>query len=370
MPSLPPFAPPLADATPIRLTSIRHPAYPDTELPLLRLAAIDGESHGLDHQFALTVCGILTGNSWTTGYLATKNADGTFLRIERQANDILLDSTYYYLLSTHDSSYKYPVTLSFQHYRFPHGDLPSFWDNVQIPNLTAPIRVNGKVAALVRDGTCRVTAWATALEVAHLVPYSEEKWFLSNGMNRFATRVRIVLPGLTQARYCTTSSSSKPTEDRKNLITLTRDQHYHFDHRHYTIVPSQDEDSTSLELRVLDPGSDEQLIPNYHTRTLQPITDISVEFLHARLAWSIFCDSIFPFFKGSAEYEALVFIADKGGCETVKLRSLEVPARSRSVSPRKRKVRDVDADAWSSAGESWSSQEDSLSSDDSLHNGT
>lgn len=106
MPSLPPFAPPLADTTPIRYITIRHPAYPDTEQPLLQLAAIDGghDRRGLDHNFALVACGIVTGNNWQTGCLATKNGDQEFLAIDCEANDILLECTYYYLLSDHDSS--------------------------------------------------------------------------------------------------------------------------------------------------------------------------------------------------------------------------------------------------------------------------
>lgn len=180
------------------------------------------------------------------------------------------------------------------------------------------------------------------------------------------------LAGLTRQRYCEIPSTPKPTEDLKNLIALRKDQHHHFDHRHYTIVPCQDEGSTSLELRVLNPGLDTHLIPNYHTRTMQPITHVAPEFLHTRLAWSIFSNATFPFFNGSVEYEAAVFVAEEGKCQTVALRSVEVlarakifePPRSRSSSPRKRKIGDT-VDIFCSASDSGTRSEDTNHDDGS-----
>lgn len=180
------------------------------------------------------------------------------------------------------------------------------------------------------------------------------------------------------ARYCTTSSTSKPTEDRKNLLTLTKNEHHRFDHRHYAVVPSQSEHSHGLELRVLNQTNQTQLIPNYHERALQQITDIPRELFHARLVWSLNCEYTFPFFNGNAEYEALIFNVEKGTCEVVKLRSFEAAAktkifgtpRNRSVSPRKRKVGDADnlsaeEDYWSDG--STNSSLSSVSSSEERH---
>lgn len=104
MPPLPPFTPPLTDSSPKYHIIIRHPAYPDTERPLLRLAALDGDDgDGLNYDFALVACGSFTGNTWSTGYLATKDAEENFSRVERPANGILKGSAYYYMLSTCDA---------------------------------------------------------------------------------------------------------------------------------------------------------------------------------------------------------------------------------------------------------------------------
>ncbi|RMD42653.1 hypothetical protein DV735_g2518, partial [Chaetothyriales sp. CBS 134920] len=230
--------PPSTDAGEPSYMDIRHPMYPGSEPALLRLAAIDGDDgDGLDLNFAL-------------------------------------------------HAYKYPVIPSFDHWPFPHEDLPPGWDNINIPE-AGRSKLKRKASALARDGTCRISRHASALEVAHLVPVAEEKWFTSNKMDR----------------YVKSGSETQPTEDPTNLIALRRDLHYLFDARYFTLVPKQDTagQGAVLTLHVFSPDNNPDLVSLYHNRSLAPLSGISIQHVFARFAWTIFSDKTLRFFKGVAD---------------------------------------------------------------------
>jgi hypothetical protein len=85
---------------------------------------------------------------------------------------------------------KYPIHSSFDHWRFPHGDLPSLWSDLAIPQSRLEESLQGvfkqKAAATARDVTCRISGYRDACEVAHLVPIADGNWFSSNDMQRYA----------------------------------------------------------------------------------------------------------------------------------------------------------------------------------------
>ncbi|KAH8672172.1 hypothetical protein BGZ61DRAFT_536831 [Ilyonectria robusta] len=308
MPIRPPLDPPpnTTDAGEPSYVDIRHPKYPDSEPALLRFAAIDGDDgDGVDFEVALVACGIITGNTWHSG-----------------------GSTYYYFVDEQRPTYKYPVIPSFSHWRFPHRNLPLAWNNINIPQ-AARSKLKRKIAALDRDETCRISRHASAVEVAHLVPVADEKWFTSNKMDQ----------------YVKSGSETQPTEDATNLITLRRDLHYLFDTRRFTFVPKQDtaNQAWSLALHVFSPDDNPDLIPLYHNRSPARLSGISVEHVFARFAWTIFSDKTMRFFKGVAEYAVLLFDPQAGKMTEARLRSPEVRmalqvfgSSSRTPSPKKR----------------------------------
>ncbi|KAM0272853.1 hypothetical protein ACHAQH_008567 [Verticillium albo-atrum] len=309
MPILPPLEPPpTTDGSEPSYIDIRHPAYPDSEPPLLRFAAIDGvDKDGVDVDIALVACGIITGNTWHSGYIAEIDVNGEGVRVDRD---------------------KYPVIPSFDHWRFPHGDLPFAWSNINIPQ-ASPSKLKRKIAAQDRDGTCRISRYASALEVAHFVPVADEKWFASNKMDK----------------YVKSGSETQPTEDPTNLLTLRRDLHYLFDTRRFTFVPKQAAAGreASLALHVFSPDDNPDLIPLYHDRSPAPLSGISIEHVFARFAWTVFSDKTLRFFKGVAEYAVLLFDPQAGKRIETKLRSPEVRmalkifgSSSRTPSPKKR----------------------------------
>ncbi|KAG9250630.1 uncharacterized protein F5Z01DRAFT_349628 [Emericellopsis atlantica] len=330
MPVRPPLEPPPnTDTGDPGYIDFRHPAYPDSEAALLRFAAIDGDhGDGVDFEVALVACGIITGNTWHCGYIAEMDTGGGYVKVDKSTTDVLRRRTYYYFVDEQRPGYKYPVIPSFDHWRFPHRNLPFAWKNINMPQASRSM-LKRKIAAQDRDGTCRISRHASALEVAHFVPVADEKWFASNKMDQ----------------YVKSGSETRPTEDPTNLITLRRDIHYLFDTRRFTFVPKQDtaRQEWSLALHVFAPDENPDLIPLYHNRSPAPLSGISIEHVFARFAWTIFSEKTLRFFKGVAEYVVLLFDPQAGKVIETKLRSPEVrmslkifSSSSRTPSPKKR----------------------------------
>jgi len=108
----PPLSPPTSRGGTIRyrLVEFRHPAYPDTFQPLLRLGAIDNdrnEKPGVDYDVAFLACCIITGNTWHTGWLACKDAAGSLQEMHRPDDGILTGGTYYFCLDRQNPSRMY-----------------------------------------------------------------------------------------------------------------------------------------------------------------------------------------------------------------------------------------------------------------------
>ncbi|KAH8689263.1 hypothetical protein GQ44DRAFT_720509 [Phaeosphaeriaceae sp. PMI808] len=74
---------------------VRHPHYPDYNT-LVKLPALD---HGdtVDYDAALIICGIISDNSWSTGWFA-RSADGSNV-CERGAPLVAADGDVFYFVS-------------------------------------------------------------------------------------------------------------------------------------------------------------------------------------------------------------------------------------------------------------------------------
>jgi len=352
---LPPPATPAAVTTGVRCVKFRHPAYPDTQPELLRLIALDGDDNeGVDYDTALLSCGIVTGNLWGDGWLAAKDAEGAFRPIDSPADGILRDEVYYFCLHGHEPDEKYPVIPSFDHWRFPHGNLPYPWSALHIHPADTPSALACKLAAMARDKTCRISGYSDALETAHLVPEANGHWFSSNRM----------------ARYCGMVEAAVPTDDAKNLLVLRRDLHHLFDQRRFAFAAKRSGDdggqSAELVMHVFRPIMSAQLATLYHNRTLHALSGISVELLFARFAWTLFSDEIFPFFSGRHEYAVSLFDPETSTVTDNSMRASQIRdksavfgsfSRNRTVNPRKRRrsndeARDSEDDWWDQVGDS------------------
>ncbi|KAH8804560.1 hypothetical protein F5884DRAFT_418058 [Xylogone sp. PMI_703] len=122
-----------------------------------------------------------------------------------------------------------------------------------------------------RDLTCRVTAWGSGTQSVSLIPKQEKEWFHSNDMNR----------------YC---SHRANVNHPSNGLLLRADICIEFDAGSFVIVPKCDNGEDGIKTRLTLHVTDGSLgfAHLLHNRPLQPLSGIRIEFLFARLAWTVF----------------------------------------------------------------------------------
>lgn len=150
------------DARLPHIIKILHPDYSAAENTLLHLRALD--DGGVDYDTALVACSIVTGNT-KTGFFATREAGSRGLeRVVRPDDGILRENEYYFQLpDDHVLERPYPVVPRFEDWTFPHGAMPSPWEEL------------GRQA---QGGTsCRITDCMWGVERAHLIPLTVKGWW-------------------------------------------------------------------------------------------------------------------------------------------------------------------------------------------------
>ncbi|KAF2963677.1 hypothetical protein GQX73_g9910 [Xylaria multiplex] len=334
---------------PSRLISFRHPAYPVSANDLISLSATDDEPvPGIDYNLALVACGIVACNKWHQAWFGEicegrDEEQNRYRRVSRPENGILpyKESPYYFFINE-DVKYKYPVIPSFDHWPFPHNNLPNEWKRMCLPSTsggeTVTIPEDPRAAAFMRDRGCRVTGYLQGIEIAHLVPTQTMGWFEANAMQR----------------YCRRSVCVNPIDDEANMIMLRKDLHFIFDQRQLAVVPKVNDQATTQNLaksqqyvtsnqptpssapqspspirpicsdqptypviHVLLPDRYNELRSLYHNRLLQPSLvpafDIVPEFLFARFAWTILSDKFYRLLQSNLlRYRVLVFDPETG----------------------------------------------------------
>ncbi|CAG9986406.1 unnamed protein product [Clonostachys byssicola] len=277
--------------------AIRHPAYPATAPPLLQFRAVDrtweGKKavHAFDHDTALIACGIVTGNTWPTGFIGLKiPRRNIYLKLMATKGEVLrTHEEYYYFVSNRTGpDYKYPVVPSFDNWRFPHYNLPKPWAEISISGLPPSFdRLGGALGAIERDLGGEKVNDHNALEVARLIPQKHEKWFFINDMQIYRRSPRHDIP----------------MDDLGNLICLRPEKLKHFQHNMFTVVPrkTRPDEVGPLVLRCLSPGENDELVTLYHLRSAGCIIDMSKEYLFARFAMLMFRSDTMPFFTGEGE---------------------------------------------------------------------
>ncbi|TLD05271.1 uncharacterized protein PgNI_09064 [Pyricularia grisea] len=357
-PVLAPLEPPQTTIeSPFRV-HFRHPAYPDNAPPLLALFAINGV---LDYDLALVCCCILAAVNWDKGYLAVRQQGSLFEKVQRPSDGLLRGREYFFCLEdvavsgkhplatsfcpfpwssvapfANIASYvqeKYPIVHSFHNWRFPHDNLPPQWARLDVPEYRPPQLLKGPSVIVVRDGSCRISGFTNAVELAHLIPVKEKKWFTSNGI----------------------SSMHQIMSDDRNILLLRSDLHHLFKTRRIALVPKLVDMDTSLPPQllghILKPRASTQLIPLYHNRFLQHVQGLSKEFLFARFAWSLFTDERIPFVAWSGMFNIFVWnritnLVEQRVCTSADVSSFSqvfafsTRSQNRSVSPKKRQMVD------------------------------
>ncbi|CZR64040.1 uncharacterized protein PAC_13937 [Phialocephala subalpina] len=259
--------------------NFRHPAYARDDNPLFTLYAWDHVEGGIHHGLAHNACSIFADNR-IDGYLS-RTCDGEHgERIKAAWDDFLpaADTDYYFyrqastnMVFRADSAlppsgesrppYRWPVVANFQGWKFP-SVMPEIWTRCErtqgTGSNTAP-QSTLTAAIRQRDVSCRITAFESGTEVAHLVPEHERQWFLSNSMATWNTDLTLDPDNLLR--------------DFSNAVLLRSDMHTAFDQRKFVFFPK---DSEGFVLHMLEPTSDIGLL--YHNTRLN-IPQCSLEFL-------------------------------------------------------------------------------------------
>ena len=165
-----------------------------------------------------------------------------------------------------------------------------------------------------------------ASTLAHLVPREHDLWSSLNAMSIYGTGVRDM-------------------DDESNLVRMRADIHKCFDDRLFTIVPKPDGDGgLHYAVHAVDEG-DTEFRDLHHNTATQNIERMSREYAFARFAWCVLL-RLKPFLLGGIPRRVVRF-GLFGGAEPEsrtermdgsQLRDLFGAGRSRSSSPRERKL--------------------------------
>ncbi|KAM3426104.1 hypothetical protein NHJ13734_009660 [Beauveria thailandica] len=325
-----------------------HPGYPKNSSTLLILTALDPQKaknsnqihYGLHHETARIACAIVANCRWD-GFLSESNApDATPLALA--PDDLLLGRDYYFHVPARDSdagSYPYPTVPSFEHFTFPHNNLPPTWN---APELKLQSRPRDTIHT--RDKSCRITASVLGNEVAHLIPQKEDAWFAVNQMTMYAVR--------------TEASPSNATNDTSNALLLRSDLHQAFDNRQLVLVPKWG----AWAIHVLSGLPGEELAAVYHNVPPQALSGLAVEYLFARFAWTVLGQTTFV---RAGVARRLVLVGEDGRSHASDVSGKEcrdgfLPAlargksrsQSRSHSPKKRTRDELAQDEWGDLSDS------------------
>jgi len=174
---------------------------------------------------------------------------------------------------------------------------------------------------LARDVSCRISQNIFGTESAHLIPRTEDHWFNTNQMLRYSSRPEA--PGTNSA------------DDARNVLLLRSDLHHLFDQGRFVFLPKRG----IWVVHVLFGLPNEELAALYHNVTVQPLSEVSVEFLFTRFAWTVLSQSIF--LRADTDRRLAVVEGDKVRIEIVsgvdyRIKFAPPGAKSRSQSPKKR----------------------------------
>jgi hypothetical protein len=221
------------------------------------------------------------------------------------------------------------VYRSFEHWTFPHGQLPHPWNSVAVERddkagVVSASASNLTASVLRRDESCRLSQDMDYVEGAHLCPRSESIWFKANSMGRY--NLNTMLHGDTAV------------DDVSNCIALRSDIHKAFDDGKFVMVPKEGK----WVVQFL--GLTSTLGKRFHNQVIHLSEGVSTQFIFARFAWTIF-RGLNLFFDMDADREVLVKVHEKGRNTVIQktmtveeLKSGAGGPRGRSVSPKKRKA--------------------------------
>ena len=323
----------------------RHPGYPDFEDQnvFLILKAFDQQDGvALHYGTAHIACAIVAGNAWDGYFTSTRDGE----RVSVGQNALLRECSYYFHVPSFSTSPslpaqqpsdfpRYPLCFSFEHWSFPHRNLPPAWSeaitlgssavsiNHNNAALAPPTASGVTSAVLVRDGGCIITGSRDCVERAHLCPRSQQGWFETNRMGRYNRNTLL--------------SGNSVTDDVSNGVALRSDIHTLFDYCKFVIVPKE----SRWVAHFCDLTNTAGAL--YHNTPLEVASNVSPGLLLVRFAWTIFT-FVKQFMECGADRYVRLRVMENGAFKEVfqTLKGGELKERGRSGSPKKRKLATVE----------------------------
>ncbi|KAJ8133019.1 hypothetical protein O1611_g604 [Lasiodiplodia mahajangana] len=306
-----------------------HPAYSDSAPPLLTLAAVDWfwdswgsrrKVRGIQYETALTACGIVACNRWD-GYFAMKHEKrGEPVRWIPVYNSILrvgAEYTYYFIINS--PNYRYPVVPSFDHWRFPHDNLPPRWGELsKFPSMRCCTTKRGCDSDDEGEGDCRCAkyeGYSTCFKqtpFASVAPFTHESWYESNQMEKYCR-----LHGVGDTTVSDLFLDITKYFGRGKLRTKP----WGHSSSRYELHPE-------LILRVIFSSYHPLSKKRDHATSPVHAAGIHREHIFARFAFHVLSDANYRFLGGDRKYTVCLFDAGKGEQCTAELRDDDIAERS------------------------------------------
>lgn len=245
---------------------IKHPGYQEGQNVLMLFRDFDrvGKREGLHHGTVLTACQIVSGRHH--GFFTQEKGGAP---IQLGFDDVLLGGKYYYTVPDDDC---YAIFPSFEHWPFPHDSLPSTWTKLRKPRASRltpmPARSYTAQAILDRDPTCLLSGMGDIRERAYICPKEELRWFQANAMNNYNLNRLLI--------------AEASVDDMSNATAMRSDIHKAYDKRFFVIVPKLDRWTAHFMEPTFHLGS------LYHNMLVNLHTDVALEYMFSRFAWTIF----------------------------------------------------------------------------------
>jgi len=176
-------------------------------------------------------------------------------------------------------------------------------------------------AVLTRDISCHISQNIFGTESAYLIPRTEEHWFNTNEMLLYSSRPD--------------APESNSADTTRKVLLLRSDLHHLFDQGRLVFLPK----GGAWVVHILSGWPDGELAALYHNVSLEPLSELSVEFLLTRFAWTVLSQDIF--LRAGSDRRLVTVQGDEVKVETVSgldclLKFTPVKDPSRSQSPKKR----------------------------------